>query len=576
MPPSSSAPPLVLVELEGMVAQEIFQFPENEKHRHSGRARDALGHDNNESRSEIGRGPNVIEASVSVHFALILDPGPKDVSKGFVFGSDPETCDVLLAKDKNTGISGNHLSINVDWHTGNPLLTCLTIKDGSTGIRIKSGSTCSLYLRDMWTVLGPGDIITVMLPETMKMMVYSPGLSLRGSVYLNNLKSYFHKYQAAVPEMARLKLFDSDPTPLLVHRGRGLTGLEYLTIATRVSEKVVSCDAKTRQAWTEPSETYIVKRFRHVTDEWPDYAKTELSSLCELRHVRFLLLQTLLTSHFNTKSGQRHIIVPEDIITDMTEYMPVYLLEPPETLADRQMRAPLTVFDAVEVLAQIFEGLKFLHAHEIVHGSVYPGVIKIRRSCPWSIRLSDVGLHPYVELEDQEERELYLSQPHQGDHIPVPVSDTWSAGVVGLALLSPGGLPARSSQTSNQSSWTRVLVKRARAFYETERPGSLGEKEAALFLTRVLRYLHSERLTAEECLQDPWIQRRQLSISYDREYSAEPNDQLLGAFNDDESELSSAGLSSAGDNEAEDEGAQNEGAEDENMTSDEAAYEEAV
>ena len=261
----------------------------------------------------------------------------------------------------------------------------------------------------------------------------------------------------------------------------------------------------------------------------------------------------------------------------MTEYMPVYLSEPPETLADRQISAPLTVIDTVEVLAQIFEGLKFLHAHEIVHGSVYPAVVKIRRSCPWSIRLSDIGLHPYVDLENQEERELYLSQPHQGNHIPVPVSDTWSAGVIGLALLSPGGLPARSmNQTSNQTSWTRALAKRARAFYDTEKTGPGLKQDAALFLTRVLRYLHSERLTAEECLQDPWIQRRQLSISYDREYSAEPNDQLLGAFDDDESELSSAGLSSAEDEETEDEGAQDEGAEDENMTSEEAAYEEAV
>ena len=287
--------------------------------------------------------------------------------------------------------------------------------------------------------------------------------------------------------------------------------------------------------------------------------------------------RVLLTSHFNTNLGQRNIVVPEDIITDMTEYMPVYLPEFPATLADRQHSAPLTVIDAVEVLAQIFEGLKFLHAHSIVHGSVYPAVVKIKRSCPWSIKLSDIGLHPYVELENQEERAIYLSQPYQGNHIPVPVSDTWSAGVVGLALISPGGLPARSKgQTSNQSSWARALAKRARAFYETERLGSGGEKEAALFLTRVLKYLHSERLTAEECLQDPWISRRQLSTSYNREYSADPNDQLLGAFDYDESELSSVPDDETEYEEAQDEGGQDEESEDENMTAEEAAYEEAV
>ena len=305
----------------------------------------------------------------------------------------------------------------------------------------------------------------------------------------------------------------------------------------------------------------------------------------------------LLTSQFNTNSVQRNIILPEDIITDMTEYMPVYLPEPPETLADRQRSAPLTVIDAVEVLAQIFEGLKFLHAHKIVHGSVYPAVVKIKRSCPWSIKLSDVGLHPYVELGNQEERAMYLSQPHQGNPLPVPVSDTWSAGVVGLALVSPGGLPARLlGQTSNQSSWVRALAKRARAFYETDRLGPSGEREAALFLTRVLKYLHSERLTAEECLQDPWISRRQLSISYDREHSADPNDQLLGASDDQSSELSSVpndgtedegvqGEEAQGEEAQGEEGegeerqgeeGEDEEAEDENMASEEAAYEEAV
>ena len=285
----------------------------------------------------------------------------------------------------------------------------------------------------------------------------------------------------------------------------------------------------------------------------------------------------MLTSHFNANFRQRSIIVPEDIISDMTEYMPVYLPELPETLADRQNSAPLTVIDAVEVLAQIFEGLKFLHAHNIVHGCVYPAAVKIKRSCPWSIKLSDIGLHPYVELENQEERAMYLSQPHHGDHTPVPVSDTWSTGVVGLALISPGGLPARLlGQISNQSSWARALAKRARAFYETKRLSPSGEKEATLFLTRVLKYLHSERLTAEECLQDPWISRRQLSSPYNREYSADPNDQLLGAFDYDESELSSVPDDETEDEGAQDDEAEDEEAEDENMAAEEAAYEEAV
>lgn len=205
--------------------------------------------------------------------------------------------------------------------------------------------------------------------------------------------------------------------------------------------------------------------------------------------------------------------------------MPVYLPEPPESLADRQISAPLTEIDAGQVLAQTFEGLKFLHENGIVHGGLYPGNIRIKRSDPWSIKLSDIGLHRYVDLENPKERQLYASHVKAGFHKPMPVLDTWSAGVVGLSLLSPGGLPIRPAHPNYaQSSWITALARRATAFHACERPGPSGKKDAALFLTRVLRFAYKDRLTAEECLQDPWIELWRLPVSYDREDSQDPSD----------------------------------------------------
>ena len=279
---------LVLVEPEGPEAQAAFRFSHNEDCRHFGKASDVLKDDEEATSSKASLtshtvGPDHLSA---VHLALGFDQSPKDISRGFIFGSDPETCDVLLAENKHSGISGNHFSISVDWRTGNPLITCLTPMNGSSGIRIKSGLTFSLFLQNQWKVLDPGESAITMISETMKIVVHSPGLNARGSLYRSNLEDYFHEYQDAVPEMAHLKLFDTDTTPLLVHRGRGLTGQEYVTTTTSFSEEVVSCEAKTRQNWTEPSERYIVKRFRHVTDGWPRRVRQELSTLCKLQHVR--------------------------------------------------------------------------------------------------------------------------------------------------------------------------------------------------------------------------------------------------------------------------------------------------
>ncbi|KAL9132554.1 MAG: hypothetical protein Q9175_006272 [Cornicularia normoerica] len=524
MPPSDFSSLLAVVDPSGDDAQAAFRFSENAKCRHLGRARDGFGRardastDNDDgTSSEVDLSSQMIDPDkAAVHIALNFDPGPKDVSKGFVFGSDQETCDVLLAKDNTSGVSGNHFSISVDWRIGYPLITCLTPSHG-TGIRILSGDFWVLYLRNAWKLAEPG-VTTIKISEEMKLLVLNPTWENRELSYNRNLQTYFKRCQDATPEMIHLRLYDPEPTPLLVSRGRGLSDTEYLTTSTSFGEKVVLCEAKDRHEWEEEpetSETFIVKRFRIVQKTWPRQARGALRKLCKLQH--------------------RHIISPEDIITDSTEYMPVYLPEPPETLADRHIRAPLSEIDVGEVLAQVFEGLKFLHANAIIHGSVYPGNIRIKHSDPWSIQLSDIGLHPYVDLENPKERRLYASNGKSGAWYPLPVHDTWSAGVVGLNLLFPGGLPPRPATRQRRyasSSWTRILAERAAAFYANERPGPGGKKDAAHFLTRVLRLEYSERLTAEECLQHPWIQHRRLPISYDREYSADPNDQLLAAYSE--------------------------------------------
>lgn len=285
---------LVLVEPEGGVAQTAFYFPENAKCRHYGLAIDALADEGHEAEIDFSSQIIFSNAYVPVHLALNFNQIPKDVSKGFVFGSDPETCDVLLSMNNYTGVCGNHFSISVDWATGNPLITCLTSDDGSAGMRIKSGSLWELYLRKGWKVLDPGSTTTIKIFDSMQLLVYSPGRESRELAYNDNLRSYFKRCQNAVSEMMHLKLYDPEPTPLLVSRGRGLTGVEYFTTSTVVREKVVLCEAKSHQNLS--GELFIVKRFRNVSDQWPKHAKTGLYKLRNLRHVRLFVSERFIST----------------------------------------------------------------------------------------------------------------------------------------------------------------------------------------------------------------------------------------------------------------------------------------
>ena len=196
--------------------------------------------------------------------------------------------------------------------------------------------------------------------------------------------------------------------------------------------------------------------------------------------------------------------------------MPVYLPEPLETLADIQMNEqPLTENDAREVLTQVFESLSFLHKHGITHGGLCPQSIKIEHSDPWSIKLSDIGLHPMVELEDPGRRYMYLSQQNAGYAKPRPSWDIWPAGVIGMDILFPEELgrgTSASKKSATHTTWMRKLESRATAIYYSERPAPRGRKDAALFLTRVLKITFVERPTAAQCLQDPWLRAKRPAL----------------------------------------------------------------
>lgn len=289
---------LVLVEPDGAVAQALFEYPENAKYRRIGPARDASTDDGDDSDDvDVDRSAQIVKFDrfANTHLALSFDPGPKDLSRGFVFGSDPETCDVLIAKTNISGVSGNHFSINVAWDSGNPFITCLSSNEG-TGIHLwsRSDDIWKVYLRATGEEIEPDTAKTIRIAGGMRLKVYNPARNGTESVYSRNLRKYFNNCQDAFPEMRHMRLYDPEQTPRMINRTRGLTGREYITTSTTVGDKVVLCKAKGHQDWTDGSEEFVIIRYRNTSTRWHDHARTKLTFLRALRHVSHIVNANLL------------------------------------------------------------------------------------------------------------------------------------------------------------------------------------------------------------------------------------------------------------------------------------------
>lgn len=192
-------------------------------------------------------------ATSAAHLQLNLTFRPKNLLKGFIFGTDENTCDVLLQRSRATGISGNHFSIQIDWDTGNPILSCLSergisLKDERTGEYVRT-----LYRDGGETVL-PGATLLVEVIDRFELTISCPDRGRLQPVYDRNLEDYYRNYKDAVPDVSTMLLDRPDMTPFILHRCTGLNGGEYYTTQkmatgdTEYDSKVFLYYAKSKSA----------------------------------------------------------------------------------------------------------------------------------------------------------------------------------------------------------------------------------------------------------------------------------------------------------------------------------------
>uniref|UniRef100_A0A7S1TDF9 Non-specific serine/threonine protein kinase n=1 Tax=Compsopogon caeruleus TaxID=31354 RepID=A0A7S1TDF9_9RHOD len=169
---------------------------------------------------------------------------------------------------------------------------------------------------------------------------------------------------------------------------------------------------------------------------------------------------------------------------------------------------------AAIVMREILEGVKCLHAHDIVHRDIKPeNVLCKNKVWPYRVKLADFGLADFVledTFGDKCTRGMYGTPYFVAPEViraePYgPPVDIWSCGVLLYNMLS-GQLPFDGGNI-------KEVLKRVRQgtyTFPCDKWNAISEDVKDL-IRGLLAYNPKRRLTAEEALNHPWLNRNDLS-----------------------------------------------------------------
>ena len=151
---------------------------------------------------------NIVNRSGSCsRLQLTFDLKPKDIQQGFVFGSDPKACDVLLG-DRRGGISGRHFSILFDNQKR------ILLRDTSSlGTVVSYNGQCTTQKRSNFTwILFQGIDIEVEVAEKLRFAIMLATHPNRETVYQERIDRYLDESRNALGPINMLSINSQETT----------------------------------------------------------------------------------------------------------------------------------------------------------------------------------------------------------------------------------------------------------------------------------------------------------------------------------------------------------------------------
>ena len=221
-----------------------------------------------------------------------FDPGPKDATKGFVFGTDEEKCDVQLLEnldpdpDNKHGISRQHFRIDFNWKSGFLRLNNMSSTNG-TGMTAPSVNNGNQLLRynDMH-ILHPLERTKVGV-GTLDFEISFPARGEHQHRYDRNWETFRAKYGMGVPDMKSLKIQPTLKITPFVQRRVGRRNTYLLHDEIGKGEFGMVCKATDDRI----GELYAAKQFTTTKPGWDVKAYMEIVISQDVTHVGIITHQ---------------------------------------------------------------------------------------------------------------------------------------------------------------------------------------------------------------------------------------------------------------------------------------------
>ncbi|GKT83837.1 calmodulin-binding protein kinase [Colletotrichum tofieldiae] len=351
---------------------------------------------------------------------VTTDDEPRDARIGFVFGSDPAVCDILLDKDAARGISKKQFAIHVTQEHG--VLLIINRSRNKTNVETRSLGKLALSSR---RALQENESVRVSL-GLYDIEIRLPNHSAHWGEYRKHLHDFTTKISSQVPVFENLELesgpsastasWTVSPYQLQHHVGSGAYGVVYRAVH-RVTGDVVA-----------------------------------IKQLGKQEHMRFeeaMLLRSITHDHIVKFHA---FIIESDSFLFVMEYVDGLNLEQ-SFEAHHPQPAELR-----EAIRQQLAAVMFIHHQGIVHRDIKPPNVMVKSRDPMDTKLTDFGLAITIaELADKAPlcgTPLYAAPELLEGKLYNEKVDIWSLGILFLRYshrLPP--LPKRDSKHKGQADW---------------------------------------------------------------------------------------------------------------------------